>query len=83
MRVACGTEMPEDILNEKMQRKVKFIKSYLNLDIVLNQLRILNVSFKKLDVFEVISTATITTSSILHTTWQRGHCTSGQVVGMV
>jgi len=30
----------------------------------------------------VISTDTITTSSILHTTWQRGHCTSEQVVGM-
>ena len=25
--VACGIEMPEDILNEKMQGKVKYIKT--------------------------------------------------------
>ena len=46
--VACETEMPEDILNEKLQRKLKFINSYLNLDIFLNQLRIVNISCKKL-----------------------------------
>ena len=46
--VACGTEMSEDILNGKMQGKVKFVKGYLKLDIFLNHLRILTISFKKL-----------------------------------
>jgi hypothetical protein len=46
--VACGTEMTEDILNEKMQGKVKCIMSYLNLDVFLNHLRIVTISFKKL-----------------------------------
>ena len=28
--IACGTEMPEDVLNGKMKGKLKFIKSYIN-----------------------------------------------------